>query len=338
MSVASRLIDVAKLAGVSTSTVSYVLSGNRPISDATRQRVEQAIKDLGFRPHAGARSIRRPSLRVIAMVLPMVAEAQYAILMHFVLAVFKAARERGANVLLLSAEDGVEEITRVIASAQVDGMIATEVQERDERIPLLSAMSQPVVLIGSPPNPDDMVHVDLDLRASVALCFDHLYELGHRHIGYLGHAASVLESGMSYEQRALSGVIDAMESKGLPKVWSSMESEEFGANAALDSLFEQDPLLTGLIVYNERMLPRVLTRLKQLELDIPGDMSIVAICPEVDALRTEPRMTYIPLPVADLARLAFERLAAMIDGEDSPTETLLTPRMMPGLSTRALSA
>ena len=58
-----RLVDVARRAGVSPSTVSYVLSGNRPISAETRRRVEESIAELGFRPHAGARSIRRQSTK-----------------------------------------------------------------------------------------------------------------------------------------------------------------------------------------------------------------------------------------------------------------------------------
>jgi DNA-binding LacI/PurR family transcriptional regulator len=333
----ARLVDVAKLAGVAPSTVSYVLSGNRPISDETRERVEKAIKELGFRPHAGARSIRRESLNVIAMVLPVVADGQNDVLMQFVLAVLKAARIRGANVLLLTAEDSVGEITRVMASAQIDGVIVMELQEHDPRIPVLKSMSPPAVLIGTPPNPDDLVHVDFDFRAAGAACVDYLFEGGHRRIGYLGHPAAVYQRETRYAVRALDGARDQMVSLGIAPLWSPMEVDGAAAGRAIDTMLEQDPEITGLIVYNERMLPLVMDRLKQLGRDVPGDISVVAICPTSDATQIVPSIAHVPLPVSQLAELAFDRLIGLIDGDDKPFSTLLPPRIQGAASARALT-
>ncbi|MFC1414374.1 LacI family DNA-binding transcriptional regulator [Streptacidiphilus sp. N1-12] len=324
---AARLVDVARLAGVSPSTVSYVLSGNRPISEETRRRVEQSIAELGFRPHAGARSIRRQATNVIAMVLPMLSDGQSRVQMQFVFAVVHAARAKGMNLLLLTAEDGVAEINNVVGSAMVDGVIVMEVQLHDPRVPLLASIGRPAVLIGTPEDPGDLVHVDFDFAAAGAMCVQHLHDLGHRHIGFLGQSADTYAREAGYALRARSGALDEMAARGVPPVWSPAEASPAGVAEAIEDLFGQDPELSALVVYNEQALPLVLDRLAQLDRRVPGDMSLVAICPDDQAERLLPAVSDVALPAAELGRLAFERLAGLIAGETPPSTTLLEPQL-----------
>jgi LacI family transcriptional regulator len=102
---AVSIVDVARHAGVAPSTVSHVLSGKRPISAETRRRVEASIATLGFRPHAGAQSLRRQSTNVAALVLPIRTDSPGWQQMRFVLGVLDAAREHEMNLMLLTAED-----------------------------------------------------------------------------------------------------------------------------------------------------------------------------------------------------------------------------------------
>lgn len=324
---AARLVDVARLAGVSPSTVSYVLSGNRPISEETRRRVEASIAELGFRPHAGARSIRRQATNVVAMVLPMISEGQNQVQMQFVFAVLQAARAHGMNVLLLTAEDGVAEINEVVGSAMVDGVIVMEVQIHDPRVPLLASIGRPAVLIGTPEDPGDLVHVDFDFAAAGAMCVRHLHELGHRHIGFLGQSRVTYARETGYALRARSGVLRAMEERGLAAVWSAAEPTPAGVAEAVEDLFGQDPELSALAVHNEQALPLVLDRLAQLGRRVPGDMSLVAICPDDQAERLVPAVSDVALPATELGRLAFERLAGLIAGQEQPGATLLAPQL-----------
>jgi LacI family transcriptional regulator len=204
---AVSIVDVARHAGVAPSTVSHVLSGKRPISAETRRRVEASIATLGFRPHAGAQSIRRQSTNVAALVLPIRTDSPGWQQMRFVLGVLDAAREHEMNLMLLTAEDGVAAIRDVVDRAMVDGVIVMEIELDDTRLPLLQEINRPSVLIGTPREPTDLVHVDFNFAAAGALCVEHLHDLGHRHIGYLGHSQPLYDRGVGYALRTRSGVL-----------------------------------------------------------------------------------------------------------------------------------
>src|ERR1700740_482326 len=150
---AITIADVARRAGVSWSPVSYVLSGARPLSLETRRRVEDAIEELQFRPHAGARSIRSGRNGVIAMALPMVHGPHNQVQMPYVWAALTAAQDLGFKMLMLTDDDGESAIRDPVVVSQVDGVILREVQRHDPRVPLLGSLKCPAVLVGTPDDP-----------------------------------------------------------------------------------------------------------------------------------------------------------------------------------------
>ena len=115
------------------STVSYVLSGKRTISAATRQRVLASVRTLGYHPHAGARSLASNRSNVIALVLPLRAGMHVPVLMQFASSVVTTARRYDHDVLLVTADEGPAGLRRVAASAMVDGLVADG--RRDARPP-----------------------------------------------------------------------------------------------------------------------------------------------------------------------------------------------------------
>ena len=160
--------DVARVAGVSTSTVSYVLSGKRSISASTRARVERAIKDLGYRPHAGARALASSRTNVLGLVVPLRADVNVAVIMEFVRAVVTRARTYDHDVLVLTKEEpsGLE---RVTDGAIVDAVIVMDIESEDPRIDLLTRIERPVVLIGVPNDARGLSCVDFDFRRASGL-------------------------------------------------------------------------------------------------------------------------------------------------------------------------
>jgi DNA-binding LacI/PurR family transcriptional regulator len=324
---AVKLIDVARHAGVAPSTVSHVLSGKRPISAETRRRVEASIASLGFRPHAGARSIRRQSTDVVALVLPIRTDSPGWLQMRFVLAALDAAREREMNLMLLTAEDGAAAIRDVVDRAMVDGVIVMEIELDDPRISLLREISRPSVLIGTPGEPTDLVHVDFDFAAAGALCVEHLHGLGHQHIGYLGHSQQIYERGIGYALRARSGVLGAMAQRGLPQTWTAMEPTPAGAAGAIEAILADDPALTALIIYNELAFLPVLDRLAQLGRSIPQDLSVITIGQDDQAASRALKTSNVPIPATQLGRVAFERLTGLIAKDSQPVVTLLEPHL-----------
>ena len=141
--------DVARAAGVSTSTVSYVLSGKRTISPDTRAQVLAAIEKLGYSPHAGARALASNRSNVLGLMVPLREDVNVSVVMQFVSAVVTTARTFEQDVLLLTQDD-IDGIARVMSQSIVDGMIMMDIEAKDPRVPLLAKMRKPAVLIGLP--------------------------------------------------------------------------------------------------------------------------------------------------------------------------------------------
>jgi len=114
--------DVARAAGVSTSTVSYVLSGKRPISAPTRLRVERSIRKLNYRPHAGARALASNRTKVLALMAPLRVDVNVSVIMQFVAGVVTSARTFDYDVLLLTQDDATG-LKRVGDGSMADALI-----------------------------------------------------------------------------------------------------------------------------------------------------------------------------------------------------------------------
>ncbi len=200
------LAEVAQHAGVSASTVSYVLSGKRSISATTRQRVEQSIRELGYHPNAGARALAGKRSNIIALMIPLRTDMYVPVMMEIAIAVATTARTHGYDVLLLTGEEGPDAVRRVTGSGLADAMILMDVELEDERLPLLRETDQPSVLIGLPADSTGLTCVDLDWSATGALCVEHLAGLGHRDIAVIGEAPAVYERHTGFAERTLDGL------------------------------------------------------------------------------------------------------------------------------------
>ncbi|RCG29922.1 LacI family transcriptional regulator [Sphaerisporangium album] len=331
---AVTIADVARHAGVSRSTVSYVLSGNRSISTETIKRVERAIEELRFRPHAGAQSIRTRRSGVIAMALPLVHGPHNQVQMPYVWAALSAAQDAGLKLLMLTDDDGEKAIRDAVASALIDGVMLMEVQQRDPRVELLGSLKSPAVLVGTPDDPAGLCHVDFDFTLSGRLCAEHLLDLGHTDVGFLGQPPETYARGGAYAAHARDGALEALERRGARAAWQPCEPSSAGVVAALDALFAINPDMSGLIVYNEWALPLVVDRLAGMGRRVPQDISVVAICSDDVVERMTHPVTSLALPVEDLARTAVQRLAGLIRGEPQPPVTMLAPELKVRESTR----
>ena len=324
---AVTIADVARRAGVSRSTVSYVLSGARSISTETTRRVEQAIEELQFRPHAGARSIRTRRNGVIAMALPMVYGPHNQVQMPYVWAALTAAQDLGLKLLLLTDDDGEAAIRDVVAGALVDGIMLMEVQQRDPRVALLASLKCPAVIVGTPDDTARLPYVDFDTTLAGQLCAEHLLELGHRRVGYIGQAPESFKRGVAYAVHARDAALRTLRSGRAAVSWSACDGSPAGVSRAVDALLSKTPQLSGLIVYNERALPLVIDRLAGLGLRVPQDVSVVAVCPDDEAERATPQITSVSLPVEELARTAVRLLGGLVRGEPQPSVTVLPPML-----------
>jgi DNA-binding LacI/PurR family transcriptional regulator len=305
----ATISDVAKHAGVSQSTVSYVLSGNRSISEQTRARVFQSIQKLDFTPHAGARSLRAGKTDVMALVVPFYDWATWPSVMSFVYGVVDAARLRGWNVILLTGAGGVSEIDSVVKSKLVDRVALMEVRIDDERLKLVERLGIPAVSVGLPSMPVKVPYVDFDFESAGRLCVEHLVNVGHRHVGLLASPPGAFEKNLAYAHALFRGVATAMEDAGLAFHGRPMEATIEGIERALDALFEEQPLLTALIVHNEGMIDLVMHALHQRGKRVPAQISVITVEVRELTRHAVKSLTHVTVPAVEMGRTAVRLLA-----------------------------
>ncbi|MBM2620238.1 LacI family DNA-binding transcriptional regulator [Actinoplanes sp. LDG1-06] len=325
--------DVAKAAGVSPSTVSYVLSGRRPISAQTRERVQAAIAELGFHPHAGARALASSRTSVLALVVPLRVDVNVPVIMQFATAVVTASRTHNHDVLLLTKDEGTAGLERVAHSTMVDALIVMDVERDDVRIPALRRLKQPSVLIGLPEDPAGIVCVDLDFEAAAAETLRHLASHGHRRIALVGPSPAVYKRGTTYAERFLTGFTATSEELGLETLAHPCEPGREGVRACLADIDAQLPGATAFVVHNEEALRLVLEELQASGRRVPADISVVAVCPRDVALNMPLPLTSVDIPAHDVGGLAVETAMKLLDGRQTEPVRLLPPTLVEREST-----
>ncbi|GAA1112072.1 LacI family DNA-binding transcriptional regulator [Nocardiopsis exhalans] len=325
---AVRISDVARHAGVSPSTVSYVLSGKRSISESTTRRVRESIEALGYQPHAGARSLASRRTNVIALVVPLRDDVHVPVAMRFAVSVVTAARTHDHDVLLLTQGEGPDGLRRVAGSAMVDGVIVMDVEADDARVPVLRSLDLPSVLIGVPEDTAGLTCIDLDFAAAGALCVDHLADRGHTDIAFVGQPPSVYQRRTGFAERTLTGFESAAARRGVRATPHPCSPDT--ADEVAGALLRDRPGLTGLIVHNEPSVGPLLEAFTEHGRTAP-DLSTVVIGPAPAGL---PKLTSVDLPAEELGGRAVGLLMDKIDGLGEPGTTLLEP----GLTDRGSTA
>jgi DNA-binding LacI/PurR family transcriptional regulator len=328
-----KITDVARRAGVSPSTVSYALSGKRPISDATRRRVQAAVRELGYRPHTRGRAPAGRGAKVLALAAPMRPGVHVPVVTQFAVSVVTAARAHDHDVLLLTHGEGEEGIGRVADAGLADAVLVMDVQLQDPRLPLLRSLSLPSVLIGVPAEPDGLTCVDLDFRAAGELCVEHLARLGHRVVALVGSPPEVYVRRTAFARRLVEGFTSAADRHRLASTVRPCGSGREAARATAERLLREQPALTGVVVHNEPLLDPLIDAFERLGVRIPGDLSLTAVCPAPVAASARVPVTSVTVPAAELGTRAVHLLLRKLSGAPVPQATLLPPRLTERAST-----
>ena len=328
--------DVARLAGVSQSTVSYVMSGNRPISEATRRRVLEAIEALTYQPNAGARALASQQTRVIGlMVVPVHGPGLDGVpdagALPFIETIASSAREHDHDVLLVTADEGSAGLQRLAGRSLCDALVLMDIEARDERVPVAASLPVPVILIGVPDDPAGLRCVDLDHRLAARMAVDELAVAGHDRLVFIGYPAELVDRDLNYVRRFLDAAFEAADAHGLPyELISPVEPRRESAQAAVDRALAGGEGRVGIVVPNSPALQPILNAL-QLRGVMPGrDVSLVALCTDVVAEQAEPPLTNLSIEPRDVSLRAMETLFWLLEPTSAgapPAVDLLPPRL-----------
>jgi DNA-binding LacI/PurR family transcriptional regulator len=323
--------DVARLAGVSQSTVSYVMSGRRSISVETRRRVEAAIEQLTFQPNAGARALASQRTQVVGLVVPFAPGADTSGLLPFIETIANCARAADHDVLLVTADEGSAGLSRLAGRSLCDAIVMMDIEAQDVRIPVAAALDLPVILIGVPDDPAGLPCVDLDFARAGRMVVDELAALGHERIVLVGHPATVVARGVNFVGRFQQGFSDAAAAHG---VAHDIVVPEVPGRPAIEVAVEQALARAGArpalaVPYSQAIEP-VLHVVRERGL-VPGrDLSVVGLCTDDAAEAMRPAVTNVSLEPRDVSRRAMQTLFRLLERAHeraSPSVELVAPHL-----------
>ncbi len=318
--------DVARLAGVSRTTVSFVLN-NVPgvsISEATRQRVQEAARQLNYHPDSAGRKLASGKACAMGLVLRQNPEQVFAdaFLVQVVLGVEQAAAQQGFHVLLKPvAPDDKDGYARLIQENHVDGIILSGPRQDDEEILHLHSQGVPIVLMGQLPG-SHIPYVDIDAVAGAATAVRHLTENGHRQIGLITNAPLSYTSAQQRRQ----GYLQALSESGLTPDETLIRQGNYtpaSGYEAMQALLARTPLPTAVFVASDVVAMGAIQAIKQAGMRIPEDIAVVGFDDIPLAAYYDPPLTTIRLPAFGLGWAAGERLARLIQGESLRRQELL---------------
>jgi DNA-binding LacI/PurR family transcriptional regulator len=308
--------DVATLAKVSLSTVSYAINNTRPISAATRERIEKAMVELNFRPNAIARSLASRRSRILALTFPGIENGLGSTVMEFVTSAAEAARSRGYHLVVWPyAPEQADEMCEISRDGLTDGVIIMEVRRDDPRIRVLDAARIPITMIGRADDSADSRCVDIDFDATVEDAVAHLASLGHRRIALLNHSAASRDHGYGPTLRVQSGFDAALGRRGLTGTTVFCDESPAAGRRAIAELLAAEPDLTALVAMNENAVIGAVTEMILRGLSVPLDFSVVSIVSSpLVAEMVQPALTTLHSPGAALGRLGVHSLLDQLDG------------------------
>ncbi len=298
--------DVAAVAGVDTSVVSRVLSGDERllVRPETRQRVLETVARLGYRPNAAARMLKTARAMAIGMVIPDLANPAYA---QIAQGADKRASELG--YILLVANGTIHDRLPAL-HGRVDGLlyaIATSDSASSTRLP--EGLPSLLVNRREPGLGPSIVGND---EASAALATQHLIDLGHRRIAHI-----IANDAVDTGRRRTAGYTAAMNTAGIPvppELTIHAPIDEAGGYQATLELLKRDPAPTAIFVATSRWAIGALAACDELGVSVPEDLSIVSFSDIPIARFMHPALTTVQLPLVTMGNRAVDMLLQLIDG------------------------
>lgn len=308
--------DVAKKAGVSTSTVSRVVGNYGYVSNSTKLKVEKVIEELDYKPNALARSMITKSTKTIGIVVTDITNPFFASVIR---SIEDVLWESGYAILLANTDENVEReraVVSAIIERQVDGLILVPSENKlKPHLEILNKRDIPVVLVDRMVEglPADVVMVDNENGAYTAV--NHLISMGHKKIGMI-----IDDLNISTNSERLLGYKKALHSAGLPFDASLIKSCKFTSKSAFDlasQMLSQDDRPSGLFCANNFMTLGTLQAIVQAKVKVPEEISIVGFDDIYWFSTGSQQVSTVAQPVKDLGVEAANRLVNRLRGDKS---------------------
>ena len=327
------IYDVARLAGVSTATVSRALNGTGQIAPATSAAIDTAVRQLGYQPNTVARSLVTKSTQTIALLLPDIANPFYAALVS---GIQERALAAGSTMLLCTTEgdpEREEQYLSLLRAKQVDGVLVDGLVLPPERIADFVREGLPIVCLDRDIDSTSVPLVQVDNRLGARLATEHLLSLGHTRIAHVAGAP-----GLRISDERIGGYSDALAAAAVehdpPLVADGSFTEEGGYQATHALLAATK--LTAVFAANDLSALGVMHAIAESGRRVPDGVSVVGFDDLRLARHTTPPLTTVRQPAFEIAHRATQLLLDLAGGHDVPQRLhLLEPELVIRGSTAA---
>ena len=319
--------DVAERAGVSTTTVSHVINRTRKVDPATAARVEAAIEELGYRPNALARSMRRGRTHTVGIVIPDIANPFFGDLAR---SLEDRMFEAGYSAIICNS-DGEQRkealYLDVLLSKKVDGLLLVAASQPSEGLYHLVESGTPTVVVDRELGDVPVPQVLVENHRGGYLAGRHLLELGHRDIAVIAGPG-----GTGTSARRLEGFRHALDEVGLGIDDERIFRGDFRAasgRAAMEAWLAGGSPPTAVFAENDLMAVGALSAAHAAGVDVPAELSVVGFDGIAFGADVTPPLTTVAQSTDDVAAMAVEMLFERLrDGDARPRRVELPVRLL----------
>ncbi len=325
--------DVAREAGVSIATVSYVLNNKDTfVSKETRRQVLEAIERIGYTPNVTARNLKASQTRLIGYAWHEVPfDEVNAVLDRFTYYVAQAAEAAGYHMLTFTHPAGrpLPVYDELIRTQRIDGFVLAETVRDDERIQFLMDVDFPFVSFGRS-NPEwDFPWVDTDGRAGVRAATDYLISLGHRRIGMVAWPDDSISGNFRVQ-----GYLDGLAAAGIPfrpdYLARAVHSEQAGRDTLAEWLkLPLDEQPTGIIAITDLVAIGVMNEAERRGLLVGRDLSVIGHDDTPLGQYLRPALTTIRQPIIEIGQALINQLESLLNKtQPAQPRQLIAPHLI----------
>lgn len=321
--------DVAKVSGVSPSTVSRVIANNPRISEETKKKVRKAMKELGYHPNISARNLVAKSTKAIGVILPSSANKalQNPFFPEILRGIMSVIHEVEYSMSLSTGETEEEifhEVQRMVHGSYVDGVILLYSRINDKVTNFLREQDFPFVIVGKPYDFEtEITHVDNDNFRAGKEITEYLISQGHKQIGFIGGSRDLFVT-----RDRENGYLAALQEAGIEDRDSFMIHTEFlksGGREAVEHLMSLDTPPTGLVVSDDLISLGMLSMLEEYGVRVPQDVSLVSFNNVYLSEITRPALTTVDIQIYDLGAQSAKVLIEKTKNKNEPAKRIIIP-------------
>jgi LacI family transcriptional regulator len=314
--------DVARLAGVSSMTVSRVMNDSAGVKPDTRRRVEEAIAELGYVPNRLARGLSRQRTGTLAVIVPDVANPFFTLVVR---GAEDIARRAGYRVILCDTRADIvaeQEVIEEMIAHRVEGILIAPVNDRSrDHLRRLAKFGVPFVLVDRTVPGIDSDAVLGDSESGARQLVDHLIAHGHRRIGMI-----VESSDVSTARDRRKGYEAALEAAGIPldpKLVAKAAVDPSGGLDGMQKLLALDDRPTAVFTVNNLVAVGAIEAVRAAGLEVPDDVALVCFDDIEFASRLYPFLTVMAQPAETFGTLGTQLLIERIEGRGTERARLV---------------